>query len=1068
MSRFFKNFKNTRLKKIFKRLSFLFLGLLVFILVTSLCLLLYVNQNKSKILAEINEQLSQNSSGKLEIQDLKFKILTGFPNATIALKNVTLKDSLWKKHQQTFLNANEIQVRLNVWDLIHNKVNVHKIVIKNASIKFYKDQNGYTNSYLLKPKNQDVKYATKIKEIVLNHVIFISNNFKDKKTFQFNIQSAKAKLKYENNQITANLKLQMKVNNMIFKQKNGSFLKDKMVQGNFIVRFSAKENVLKIVTQKLKLEKNPFDIKAQINLGTFNSKFNIEIKTTIKWLDIMPLLSPNIYNRLNQIDFKYPNSGICKIEGDWNKKENPKIEIFAKVEDNQIIAPDGTFENCNLEAEFNNNFVNGDGFSDANSVVIFKNFKGNYKTIPFEIPMAKITNLKQPIATGKLKANFDVKKLNPLIDEKLIDFASGKAQVNFDFHVNIIDLKLNKPTFTGSILVNNAHLEYVPKNIILKNTDIELDFSEKLLWIKKIQIKDHNNSVFINGKVDDFLYLYYHDTDKMKINWNIYSPSLELQSIISLLTKKSNFTRKKQDNISLKIQKIFDKSQAIINLKVDKISYQNFLVEHLNTTISTNKNGVTIEKGVLNALGGSINFQGNLIPKNNQFSFNAQTHIQNLDLQNVLKDLNSFGLKSLKTDEIKGKLSANGTISAILLPKGVVVRNTISLIINKGKISTLGGTIDFDGQLFPKNKWYAFNFNSQINQINIIDFLDTFDNFGMTSLKTKYLNGTVSVSANANGLLLPNWHLFNNEFNANLSNGTFKSMDGEIHFKTQIKPKNDAFALTSSTQISDIDLEQFVATFDYFGIKKLEQQKVKGRFSSQINLNATLLRQGNIAENSIQIELKNGWIKSMAGSIDFDGKLMPKENKYSFSSNAKINHVAINKFLETFDNFGITSFQPKNINGQLNATAAVNGFLNGNGKFISNSISGESSIDITDGSLVDFEPINNVWHYIFPFRDFKNITFSSITGNFKINGDKVNVDDFKVNSNVMNFDMNGVYAFKTGTNLFLTVPLRNPKKDLKINDEIIKKEKRNNGIILHLQATDGENGKIKIKLGKKK
>jgi hypothetical protein len=1055
-------------RKIIKKIRFLFLGSLAFFIITSIGLLIYVNQNKPKILAEINEQLSQNINGKLEIQDLKLKFLTGFPNATIALKNVTLKDSLWKNHQKTFIKANEIQVRFNVWNLMHDKINIHKIVINNAAINLFKDKNGYTNAYLLNPKQRQSKNNTKIKEIVLHQVVFNSNNQKEKKIFDFDIQTANAKIKYTDNLITTRIKLKMKVKNMIFKPKNGSFLKNKLVEGNFDLKIFHKENLVELVTTKLKLEKNPFEIKAQINLGKYNSKFNLKIKTTIKWLEIMPLLTPNIYTRLNKIDFKNPNSGTCKIYGEWKKKGNPKIEIYAQVENNELKSPDGTFENCSLEAEFNNNYSDGKGFNDANSVVVFKNFKANFKTIPFEIPLAQIVDLKKPIATGKLKSNFDIKKLNPLINEKLIDCYSGQAKVNFDFKVNIVNLKLNKPTFTGSVLVHNAHLEYVPKKIILNDTDIELNFSQKSLWIKNIKLKQQNNTVFINGKVDDFLYLYYHDSDKIKVNWNVYSPTLEVQSMISMLTKKSNFNKKNKDSFSLKLEKIFDKSQAIINIKVDKITYHDLTVEHLNTTVNTNNDSLKIEKGILKTLGGTINFEGNLNQKKNQFTFNAHTQMQNLDLQQVIKGMNSFGLKSLKTNEITGKLSANATISGVLLPKGDVVRNTISLNINKASITTLGGSIDFDGQLFPKNKLYAFNFNSHVNQINIVAFFETFDNFGMKTLNTKYLNGALSFSANANGLLLPNWHLFNNEFNAILSNGVFKSLDGEISFNTQIKPKNDAFAFTSSTQISDIDLEQFITTFDFFGIKKLEKQKIKGRFSSTVILNGTLLNSGKIAENTINVELKKGWIKSMGGNIDFYGKLITKNNKYNFSSNAKINHVAIDQFLETFDNFGITSFQPKNIMGQLDATASINGFLESNGKFISNSIAGQTSINITNGSLEDFEPINNVWRYIFPFRDFKNITFSSITGNLKINGDKVNVNDFKVNSNVMNFDMNGVYAFKKGTHLALTVPLRNPKKDIKINDEIVKKEKRDNGIILHLIATDGDNGKIKIKLGKKK
>jgi hypothetical protein len=53
-----------------------------------------------------------------------------------------------------------------------------------------------------------------------------------------------------------------------------------------------------------------------------------------------------------------------------------------------------------------------------------------------------------------------------------------------------------------------------------------------------------------------------------------------------------------------------------------------------------------------------------------------------------------------------------------------------------------------------------------------------------------------------------------------------------------------------------------------------------------------------------------------------------------------------------------------------------------------------------------------------------------------------------------------------GTNIAVDVPLRNPKKDADITDKEEKKARRMKGIVLHLLATDGEDGKIKIKLNR--
>ena len=116
--------------------------------------------------------------------------------------------------------------------------------------------------------------------------------------------------------------------------------------------------------------------------------------------------------------------------------------------------------------------------------------------------------------------------------------------------------------------------------------------------------------------------------------------------------------------------------------------------------------------------------------------------------------------------------------------------------------------------------------------------------------------------------------------------------------------------------------------------------------------------------------------------------------------------------------------------------------------------------------LLNFEPIVKVGKFAFPFRDVKNITFSDLSGNLNMRGEQIDINNLLISSNVLNLDINGIYSFGRGTNLALTIPLRNSKNDAKLASQEERDAVRDRGIVLHLIAVD-DDGKMKIKWGKK-
>lgn len=804
-------FKTVNFRKIIKRIGFLFLGIVALLLIASAVLSVYFKNHKTEIVTQINAKINESISGTVNISDINYKFLKGFPNMTLALSQVELKDRLWSFHKRTLLKAEQIEIRIDLWDLLSNEINIDKIEIQNATLHLFKGKSGIVNTNIFrpKPKNKKSKSSTtsSINEIILDQVHFISENQMGNKLFDFDVLALRSKIDFDDDNWRTKLYLKTLAKNMAFNTKRGSFIKDKIVEGILIVDFSESKNQISVATKNLEIGEELFDINAHFSLDKNKSPFDIAIRSTILWKDASALLSNNISRRINQFDLKKPISVGCTIVGDMSETGDPKIVVTTKIKNNELKIPDGIISDCSFDASFTNQYKKGAGCNDVNSTITLTNLSGKYKKIPFTIPIGIISNFEKTTAAGSFRSDFPVSQLNEIINKDLMHFSDGQAKVNLDFKFDILDLKIQKPLFTGNVTVKNTTINYGPRNLTFVKTDIQLDFTEQALLIKKINFKDRRNTVFMEGKIDNFLTLYYENPEKMIVNWDIYAPFLDVKQFVGVFTssgKKAPKTKNKKDDFSEELYSVIEKSQMVLHLKADKMVYS--------------------------------------------------------------------------------KVEATNAKATILL-----------------------------------------------------------------------LNNKLMV--------------------------------------------------------------------------------------------------------------RNGLVQSSGGTISFDGQLAPNGDNFLLESNAKISRVDIARFLTSLNNFGIQSFKPKNINGFLTASASLKGTLLSGGQLKTNSLSGAAKFDVSQGALVNFEPITNIAKFAFPFRDVNNIVFRDLSGNFKINGDLVDVNDLKVSSNVLNLDVNGVYSFNRGTNLAMTIPLRNPKKDEFITNKFERAENRNKGIVLHLLAVDVD-GKIKIRWNK--
>jgi len=241
-------------------------------------------------------------------------------------------------------------------------------------------------------------------------------------------------------------------------------------------------------------------------------------------------------------------------------------------------------------------------------------------------------------------------------------------------------------------------------------------------------------------------------------------------------------------------------------------------------------------------------------------------------------------------------------------------------------------------------------------------------------------------------------------------------------------------------------------------IRLTVDKAIYDKFSAK-NLDADIsLRGEGIYFNKISVA-------HAGGLLSMNGNIIQETASNSFKINSKISHVSVSDFFYSFDNFGQKSITSKNLKGYLSSLVNISGRISHTGKVLPRSINGKVVFNLSNAALVNFEPMVKVGKFAFANRNLSNVEIKNLDGTLNVRGDKVDISPMQINSSAMNFNVKGVYALGTGTNVEMDIPLRNPKGDENLTRQE-KRAARMKGIVLHLKAVDDDKGGIKIRWNK--
>ncbi|WP_432713320.1 AsmA family protein [Pedobacter sp.] len=670
--------------KILLKVFAIVIGLVLFMYVVAA---LYVHANKKEILVSVTKELNKNLEGDLSIGGMEPTFLGGFPGLSMTLNNVEIKDKQWKQHKHTLLSAKKFDIAVNPLALIKGTIEIKRITIDQASIYLYTDTNGYTNTSALKKKNKDTSKkeesstSAELKRLTLNNGIFIVDNQKGHKLFHFEVNQLVGKIDYPSSGWQADLKLKTMVKSLAFNTRKGSFMKDKLLEGPFLVHYDNQTEVVTVDPKKVKIGEEDFILGGKFKMAKNPVEFSINIKAPeILWVNAYALLTPNISKKLKLFNLEKPISVNCNITGNMGGGGDPLINVGALVRQNVLVTPGGKVKNCNFDGSYTNENFKGRGFNDANSAVRLYHFTGLYEGIPVNIDTAAINNLERPVATGMFQSNFDISRLNEVIGEDLLKFNGGRAGVKLAYSADIVDFKLTKPYVKGTVVIKDADINYVPRGLNFKNSSVSLVFTEKDLLIKNLRLQSGKSIVNMEGSIKNFLNLYYTAPEKILLNWQIRSPQLYLGEFFGFLSQRKpvkKIKKKSSSTLSEDLNAVFESSRVALDMVVDKLYYQKFLATDARAELYLSQNGITVSNVRVKHAGGLLKMNGSLSQQGRANHFDMNATISNVDIKHFFYAFNNFGLTTLTSDNLKGYLFSKVKLAGSLTEQGKILKNSL-------------------------------------------------------------------------------------------------------------------------------------------------------------------------------------------------------------------------------------------------------------------------------------------------------------------------------------------------------------------------------------------------------
>jgi hypothetical protein len=682
---------------------------------------------KEAIRQQLSAEIGKAIKGQFIVKDLGMNFFNLFPNVSLSMKQVEVRDSAWNRHRQSLLKAQKVLLKIDPFSLLSGNVRISKLVIEDATIDLFSDSSGYTNEYLFTPKSGKAtsnKKGFHLEEVALKNVRIIRSDLIKNKLFDFSFRKLKCDLHDDDDNVRLELKLDGIIHSLAFSTKRGSYAKEKSFDGDFSITFVKVVKQLEFDKVLLRIGNQPYTLSGLFDFSE-KKNFQITISTNkIIYKEATSVLPARLAAKLNQYDVHTPLDVKASISGKMVFGDLPKVNVDANIPRTIINTPVGDFSDISVAGNFSNAAIDAAPYTDENSVLTFRNVDGRYEGIPVTCKKVTIANLDNPFLRCDLKAETKLASFNSVLSSESFDLIDGDATAEVNYAGAL--MSDTSTSVNGSVDIRNGSILYEPRNVKLTNIDGKIDFENEDVYVKNLSAEAQGNKVRINAVVKNMLNLLVKDPSKLFVDADINIPSLDLYAFNTMLgsrkkrvvAKKGKFAR-----VADEIDRFMNDCSIATRVHANHVKYKKFIATDLDADFAMNANIWSLHKIVLHNSDGLISMSGTLTSlSDNDNTADVQANVDNVDVSKLFEAFGNFGLSSLHAENLKGNLTCNAQLHAVLDDKSRIIPSSlfgkIDMSLQNGQLS------DFE----PLQKMAVFVLKKRdFSKVDFAEIKNTFD-----------------------------------------------------------------------------------------------------------------------------------------------------------------------------------------------------------------------------------------------------------------------------------------------------------------------------------------------------
>lgn len=188
---------------------------------------------------------------------------------------------------------------------------------------------------------------------------------------------------------------------------------------------------------------------------------------------------------------------------------------------------------------------------------------------------------------------------------------------------------------------------------------------------------------------------------------------------------------------------------------------------------------------------------------------------------------------------------------------------------------------------------------------------------------------------------------------------------------------------------------------------------------------------------------------------------------YRLQGSLQGRNLGVSRLFSEFNDFGQQFLTHKHLSGKLDASASILLYFDKNFDLLPNQMEVLADLDIRDGALINFEPINALSRFV-DANELRNLKFQRLTNHIEIVGGKISIPEMDVNSNAARLSIAGEHMLDNSYKYFIQVSLSDlwQKRSKKISfDPNLAENRPDGGVKLYL-TLEGKDSDFTIRYNK--